>query len=247
MARARAGARAAVACTLFAALCLAPEPAHAGVGDIVDDPVGSAGAVGGASDSSEAVLEDTVREVTSAGSPSPQEPPPGPGHHASELSEAAAELVRDVPGVLDLEPQNDGATPASDTSSSPSPSTAPDTSSSGGRQREKAHGDRVLRERTSAVKGNPRTSANEGQTNQPRLAARGSRHGAAAPARRVAPCASGSLAPQDLLRCARAGISLPGLGGLPKILPPAGLVMIGLGLILVACGRLRGTRVGPAT
>jgi hypothetical protein len=69
------------------------------------------------------------------------------------------------------------------------------------------------------------------------------------------PCASGSLAARDLRLCARAGTgtgagastSLPELGGIPGTLLPAGLVLLGLGLILVACGSRRGTSVAPGT
>ena len=235
MARAWAGTRVVLACTVFSVLCLAAGPAHAGAGDLVD----SAGAVGGVTDSTESVLNDTVRKVTrAAGSPSPQEPPSGPRDDVSQLSEAAAELVRDVPRVLDPEPQNGRTSPAPDTSS--------DIVSNAPRRRDKAHGGRPARERTSAVARAPRrSSAYDDSMHRPRLAVRG-RHATAAPAPYVHPCESGSLAARDLLRCARAGMSLPGLGGFPMILPPAGLVMVVLGLVLVACGRRRGTCVEPA-
>ena len=253
MARAWTGIRIAVACTVFSALCLAAGPAHAGVGDLIDGAVGRAGGgvvgdtvedgvdgtVGRVTGSSDAVLKDTARKVTTPAEPSRQEAPSGPRGNATKLSQAAAELLRDIPRVVGSEPQNDMATPASDTSS--------DASSNAPPQRQKADGGQPARERTSDVRRTPRTSAHDDSMHRRLVAMRGARQVAAALAPHVdAPCASGSLAVRDLRRCARAGTPLPGLGGFPRILPPVGLVMVGMGLILVARGRRRGTCVGPA-
>ena len=238
MARAWAGIRIAVACTVFSALWLAAGPAQAGGGDLVDGAVGGAGGgavrdpvgdgvdgtVGRVTGSSDPVLKDTVRKARG---------------DATRLSQTAAELLRDIPRDVGSEPQNDPATPAADTSS--------DASSNAPRQRQKAHGGQPARERASAVRRIPRTSAHGDSMHRPLVAERGARQVAAALAPHVDnPCASGSLAVRDLLRCARAGTPIPGLGGIPRILLPAGLVMVGMGLILVARGRRRGTCVGPA-
>ena len=240
-----------MACTVFSALCLAAGPAHAGVGDLIDGAVGSAGGggvgdpvgdgvdgtVGRVTGSSDAVLNDTVRKVTTPARPSPQEAPSGPRGNATKLSQAAAELLRDIPRVVGSEPQNDMATPASDTS---------DASSNVPPQRQKAHVGMPGRERTSAVRRAPRTSAHDDSMHR-LVAMRGARQVATALTPHVDPaCASGSLAVRDLRRCARAGTPLPGLGGFPSILPPAGLAMVGMGLILVARGRRRVACVGPA-
>ena len=238
MARAWGGFRIAVACTVFSALWLAAGPAQAGGGDLVGavggagggavpDPVGDGvdGTVGRVTGSPDPVLKDTVRKARG---------------EATRLSQTAAELLRHVPRDAGTEPRKDPATPAADTSS--------DASSNAPRQRQKARGGQPARERASAVRRIPRTSAHGDSRHRPLVAERGARQVAAAPAPHVDnPCASGSLAVRDLLRCARAGTPLPGLGGIPRILLPAGLVMIGLGLILVARGRRRGTRVGPAS
>lgn len=61
------------------------------------------------------------------------------------------------------------------------------------------------------------------------------------------PCASGSLAVQDLRRCGRAGLplppradtSLPSLGGVPRLMLPTGLALLGVGVVLVAGSRRR--------
>lgn len=101
---------------------------------------------------------------------------------------------------------------------------------------QEAHGGQPARER-----------ARDGWNRRPPTAVRGARPVAAAPTPHVVhPCESGSLAARDLRGCARAGIPLPGLGGPPRILPVAGLAMVGSGLLLVARGRRRGTCFGPA-
>ena len=235
MARAWDGIGIAVACTVFSALWLAAGPAQAGGGDLVDGAVGGAGGgavpdpvgdgvdgtVGRVTGFSDPVLKDTVRKARG---------------DATELGQRAAELLRDIPRDVGSEPQNDPATPAADTSS--------DGSSNAPRQRQKARGGRSARERAPAVRSVPRKAAHGGSMHRPLVAERGARQVAAAVAPHVDnPCASGSLAVRDLLLCARAGTPIPGLGGLPRILLPAGLVMVGTGLILVARGRRRGTRV----
>jgi len=135
----------------------------------------------------------------------------------------------------DSEPQNDSATSADDTSANDPP------------QRQKADSGPPVRERVSAVKGSPHTSGRGDSANRPKVAERGARQESAATAPQVDhPCASGSLAARDLRRCARADISLPGLGGVPRNLLSTGLVMVGAGLVLIARGRRRSACVGPA-
>lgn len=236
MARAWGGIGIAVACTVLSALCLAAGPAQAGGGDLVDGAVGSAGA-GAVSDPVGDVVDGTVGQVTGS-DPVIEDTVRKARGDATKLSHKAADLLQDIPRDVGSEPQNDPATPAADSSS--------DASSNAPRQRQKAHGG-PARERASAVRSVPRTSAHSDSKHRPLVAERGARQVAAALAPHGDnPCASGSLAVRDLLRCARAGTPLPGLGGFSRLLLPAGLVMVGMGLLLVARGRRRGTRVGPA-
>lgn len=244
MARGSVGIRLAVACTVFSAFLLAAGSAQAEVGGPVDDAVGGGGAAGDTveeglddtvdqvTDSSQPLLEDTVQKVTKPAGPSSQEAPSGARDDGSRPSRGAAEAQRDVPRV-GSQPQDDPGTAAVDTSATAPP------------KRQKARSGHAVRERAAA----------EGRARQ----------GAGAHPPDVPACKSGSLAIRDLRRCARAGTSLrgpvpdievrgktastslPGLGGVPDNLLPAGLVMVGLGLVLVACGRRRGALVGPAT
>ena len=259
MARVSAGIRMAVACTVISASLLAAGPARADLGDpiagvvggagggAVQDTVGDAveGTVGQVTDSSDAVLKDTVQKVTKRAGSSLHEASSGARDDVTKLSQPAAEPQPGNPPALGSKPQEDLATPTADTS---------DALSNAPPQRPKAHSGQPARERASAV-GAPRTSAH-GDTmhrsgdsmHRLLVAKRGARPMAAALAPQVDnPCESESLAVRDLRHCARAGTPLPGLGGVPMILLQGGLLMVGAGLILVACGRLRRTCVAPAT
>lgn len=256
MAQTCSGIRRVVVCTVFTGFWLAAGPAHAGVGDLADDALGGAGAVGNTvgdavddtvdtvgkvAGSADDTVKDTVRNVTKNAEPSTQEGSSGAGGGATEPSRAPAEPRRDGPKVV-AAPQRAPVTPALDASPA-SPSDA--RALRGEAQRDQRSQERS---RASAVSRGRRTSPPRDVAHRTDVAVRGAQE-VAAPLALPAdhPCASGSLAAHDLRQCARADLSLPGLGGVPMMLVPAGLVLIGLGLLLVARGRRRLATVGVAT
>lgn len=156
-------------------------------------------------------------------------------------------VVEDVVRQVTRQPEQQaaGSTPqddhASTTHTSPAGSHAPSN--------REAAPDRPAQELTPAEeKRTPRARpAYDDPVDRAPVVEAASRRSAAAPSPRVADaCESSSLAARDLRRCARATTSLPGLGGVPVTLLPAGLVMVAAGLVLVARGRRRRTHVRPA-
>ena len=267
MARASAGIRLAVLCTVVSVSWLVVGPAQADLGDPVGRAVGGSGGdlvrdtvgqvrdtdgqvrdtvgqvrdpvrdtVGQVKDASDAP-KDTVREVAKQAKLSPRKPASDARGGATEVSPAAAETQRDIPRAEGSKPRNHRTAPAADTTSD---ATA-DASSPAAPQGRRANGSHPSRKSTSAVKGIPRTSAHGNVMHRPVATELAPRQVDAAPAPHLdQPCAGGSLAVQDLLRCARAGAPIPGLGGFEMILLPAGLVLVGMGLLLVAGGRRHG-------
>ncbi len=263
MARASAGIRLAVLCTVVSASWLVAGPAQADIGNPVGGAVGGSGGdlardtvgqvretvsrvrdtvgqvrdtVGQVTDSSDAP-RDAVREVAKPAEPASREAASDAHDGATGVSPGAAEPQRDIPQAGASKPQNHRTAPAAD---APSDATA-DASSTVAPQRRKANGSQPAREPTSAVREISRTSAHGNSTHRPVAAELAAPQVDAAPAPHVKPpCAGGSLAVQDLLRCARAGAPIPGLGGFEMILLPAGLVLVGMGLVLVAGGRRHG-------
>jgi len=263
MARASAGIRFTALCTALLASWLVAAPAQADLGDpvggavsgaggdLVRDPVGQVrdtvvhvrDTTGPVTDSSDAP-KDTVREVAESAKPSPQETASSVSGGATEVSQTAAETHPDTPRADASKPQNDRTTPlVHGTSNATS-----DASSTGPSPRRKARGRQSAREPASAVRTIPPTSAYGDSLHHPVVAERVPQRAATVPAPHVdQPCGGASLAVQDLLHCARAGAPIPALGGSPMILLPAGLVLVGMGLILVTSGRRRLTSVGPAS
>ena len=251
-------------CTVLVASSVAGGPAQAGVGDIVDEVVSGAGGqlepdsvrdtvdatVDGVAQTADELSEDArdvVRTATEAATQSPEEASPGTTGDATTPSAPAGDSRRDDPGTAAPTPPEQPRASAADSSSRASSSPHPQRGDSGQPDRERASAAATRGSRAEAH-GSPVHRHLFRRHRAPQMVAAPAPPEDAASAPRVEPaCATDSLAVDDLRRCARANPSLPGLGGVPMALPPAGLVMVGLGLVLLARGRRRRTVLAPTT
>lgn len=252
MAHRMSGITAAVLCTVLST-CFSAGPAHAGVGDAVDGVTGTAGnvvndevkdPVGEVTGTAATAVKETVQKATEVVSPPAQEGSPGAGAGGgeTEATPAPAQPQQEAPQPVAPQPQEDQAPPASaTTTTSPAPAERKEVPR-GARSRARGSATEHTRGASLSALSMRRFRSIERRTLP-----------VTAPLPTARSCESDSLVSRDLRSCARAatpapqGTFLPGLGGVPLVLVPVGLLVLGLGLVLVALGRRRGTPAVPAT